>query len=117
MTGQPLGAAREALVIALAQLSPNDNFAICKFDDKMIWYDPANGLFEAATMPALLPAHDGNIQEASYWVRQIQSEGLTNILVPIQTAVRQLQHVYNQQKVRISCIHVPFGLCRMADEL
>ena len=105
MTGQPLSAAREALVIALAQLSPNDNFAICKFDHKMTWYDPASGIFEAPVMPALLPAHDGNIQEASFWVRQIQSEGLTDILAPIQTAVQQLQHVYNQQKVT-SCVHL-----------
>lgn len=93
MSGAPMDAAREALVMALQQLTPKDNFSICQFDDQMVWYQNDRG----RSTPTLVQATPNNLEAAQVWVREAESRGLTDILAPMQASVDGLHNAKKGQ--------------------
>ncbi|KAI8464066.1 MAG: von Willebrand factor type A domain-containing protein, partial [Monoraphidium minutum] len=81
MAGEPLRAAKAALAAGLALLGPGDEFTVVAFDHEQEWW--TDGL-NAAT--------PDNVAACQQWVADhVTARGTTNIMAPLQRAMRMLQ--------------------------
>eukprot|EP00824_Muranothrix_gubernata_P023846 TRINITY_DN6653_c0_g1_i2.p1 TRINITY_DN6653_c0_g1~~TRINITY_DN6653_c0_g1_i2.p1 ORF type:complete len:733 (+),score=117.11 TRINITY_DN6653_c0_g1_i2:2-2200(+) len=80
MSGEPMEAAKNALVFGLDRLAATDHFTIIAFDNSFVYYKPD---LERATQE--------NIEAAKQWVRTIHAGGLTDIMTPLSDAIQKLE--------------------------
>ena len=100
MYGEPISQAKESLITALHGLNAFDEFAICAFDDKEIWFGGENNEHnehnehneqkrgEKNTVPKLISTN--NVQSAINWVREIKADWGTDILKTYRESINLL---------------------------
>ncbi len=81
ISGTIMESAKTAVLTALNDLTTNDSFSICAFDDKMKWFQGGN---------AMCRVNEQTISSAKEWVNDIKPSGLTDILTPYQKALELL---------------------------
>jgi len=80
MSGKKIEQARNALRVCLRSLNNGDLFDIIKFDDRY-----------KVLSPNLLPYNQENLKRADVWISKIQEGGGTEILEPLQRALRSFR--------------------------
>jgi len=91
MVGEPLQAAKAALTKGLELLAPGDSFAVVAFDHDQIWWPEYEGTWIQAEKH-LVQASPENIRACSDWINRLQARGTTDIMTPLQMALRALRN-------------------------
>lgn len=81
MTGEPMAAAKDALLTGLEMLAPQDRFAVVAFDHEQMWWQQH-----------LAEATFDNVERCKIWVHSaFTARGLTDIMSPLQQALEILR--------------------------
>lgn len=103
MYGDSIQFAKNAVILALKSLQPQDSFGICAFDDAQTWFNmngSATGVEKPYNAAKVYPKQGGttfqatmsNIDAACHFVATISADGYTDILSPYQQAIELMNH-------------------------
>ncbi|KAG2498214.1 hypothetical protein HYH03_003965 [Edaphochlamys debaryana] len=119
MSGEPMQFAKAALMFGLRSLTPSDTFTIAAFDHEQLWFTPGG---------QLLAATPDNVMAAEAWIRSsVDARGLTDIMGPLQTAMRVLSSLPQSQAgkppslpfiflVTDGCVQDEKDICRVVEQ-